>query len=375
MSSYFSDDEDLDVRIRHHTHSPDRVRYVGTPREYYGSPSYLRPEQRTMIVARSRSRERSRERTSPPQPAGPVIIHNKIYNDLSDDEYDVHPRRRRQSSYSRSRSRSHGRYMSKEDWQIEHDRRELERMRLDQAREDDERRANEKRDGDAELRRAKEELDSIKQREARAEDEKRIKRQLELQRLKEEERAAAERALREKEAAAAVEKYKKEEVERREKEAKKKAEDEKEYKRRLQEDLLKSGLDEKYINAILKNETVQDRPKPGERPVHMRMPRKHLSIETLRTFRVEFEIDKVWNHCHRAVRCNFANNASRTLITLSSNAGFLNGSKTSFGSILNTSERKDSSSKTGATTTAASPTLNWLCARLNAREASLRRPS
>jgi hypothetical protein len=295
MSSYFSDDEDLDVHIRRHTHSPDRVRYVSTaPRDYYGQPGFLRPEQRTMIVARSRSRERSRDRTSPPQPSGPVIIQNKIYNDLSsDDDYETSSRRRRHSSYSRSRSRSHGRYMAREDWELEQDRRELERLRLDQARDEDERRANEKREGDAELRRAKEELDLIKQREAKAEDEKRIRRNLELQRLREEERAVAEKAQRDKEAAAAVEKYKKEEADRREKEAKRKIEDEKEYKRRLQEDLLKSGLDEKYINAILNKEKVAARPPPGERATHMRMPRKHLSIETLRTFRIEYELDAV----------------------------------------------------------------------------------
>ena len=300
MSSYYTDDEDLDVHIRRHTHSPDRVRYVNTaPRDYYGPPGFLRPEQRTMVVARSRSRERSRDRTSPPQPSGPVIIQNKIYNDLSsDDDYETSSRRRRHSSYSRSRSRSrsHGRYMSREDWELDQYRLELQRLRLDQTRDDDERRANEKREGDAELRRAKEELDLIKQREARAEDEKRIRRNLELQRLREEERAAAEKAQRDKEAAAAVEKYKKEEAERREKETKKKIEDEKEYKRRLQEDLLKSGLDEKYINAILNNEKVAARPPPGERATHMRMPRKHLSIETLRTFRVEYDLDAVGSY-------------------------------------------------------------------------------
>ncbi|OAA79917.1 hypothetical protein LEL_03403 [Akanthomyces lecanii RCEF 1005] len=287
MSHYSYDEDDLDVHIRRR-HSPEPVRYVSTaPRQYY-PPSYLVPDQGMRVVARSRSRERN----SPPQPAGPVIIQNKIYNDMSsDDEYEPSRRRRprRRSSYSRSRSRSRSRYMTKEDWQLELDRREIERLRIEQAKEKEHRRASKERQDDEELRRAKEELDVIKRREAQAEEEKRIKREIELKRLRDEERAAAEKDIRDKEAKAAVEKYKKEEAERREREEREKKAADKEYQRRLQEQLLSSGLDEEAINAILKKQKVPEA--RNERATYTRMPRKHLSIETLRTFKVEYDLD------------------------------------------------------------------------------------
>lgn len=293
--SYYSDDEDLDVHIRRHHSPPDRYRYVPTAppprRQYYDpGPSYLVPEQRTTVVARSKSRDRSRSRGSPPQAAGPVIINNRIYNEHSDDEDDYHGRR--QISRSRSRSRSEA-YMSREEWEAINDRRELERIKSARARDDEERRLQKELKDDAELQRAKRELDEIKDREARHEQEKRIKKQLELERLQEEEREAEEKKRREKEAKDAVEKYKKDEADRREKAAKQKEEDEREYKRRLQEQLLKSGLDEKYINAIVEGKKIEgDKPKPGERATYTRMPRKHLSIETLRTFKIEYDVDQ-----------------------------------------------------------------------------------
>ena len=179
--------------------------------------------------------------------------------------------------------------MTKEDWQLELDRREIERLRIEQAKEKEHRRASKERQDDEELRRAKEELDVIKRREAQAEEEKRIKREIELKRLRDEERAAAEKGIRDKEAKAAVEKYKKEEAERREREEKEKKAADKEYQRRLQEQLLSSGLDEEAINAILKKQKVPEA--RNERATYTRMPRKHLSIETLRTFKVEYDLD------------------------------------------------------------------------------------
>ncbi|KAJ3499311.1 hypothetical protein NLG97_g435 [Lecanicillium saksenae] len=290
MSHYSYDEDDLDVHIRRR-HSPEPVRYVSTaPRPYY-PPSYLVPDQGMRVVARSRSRERN----SPPQPAGPVIIQNKIYNEMSsDDEYEGTRRRRsrRRSSYSPSRSRSRGRYMTKEEWQLELDRREIENLRREQAKEKEQHRASKERQGDEDLRRAKEELDVIKRREAQAEEEKRIKREIELKRLRDEERASAEKEVRDKEVKAAVEKYKKEEAERREREEREKKEAEKEYQRRLQEQLLASGLDEEAINAILKKQKVpESRNERNERATFTRMPRKHLSIETLRHFKVEYDLD------------------------------------------------------------------------------------
>lgn len=316
MSQYSYDEDDVDVRIRRR-HSPEGVRYVTTaPRPYY-PPSYLVPEQGMRVVSRSRSRDRG----SPPQPAGPVIIQNKIYNEMSDDEYEPsrtsrRRRSRRRSSYSRSRSRSHSkeRYMTKKEWELAVERRDLEhqmeQLRLDSARDKATRKASRDNQGSAELNRLKEELDAVKRREAQAEEEKRIKHELELKRLREEERAAAEKEVRDKEAKAAVEKYKKEEAERREEDDKRKKEAEKEYQRRLQEQLLASGLDEEQINAIIKKEKVPEA--RNERATYTRMPRKHLSIETLRTFKVEYDLDTVVSGHNPGVReCMLTSNRTR----------------------------------------------------------------
>ena len=218
--------------------------------------------------------------------------------------------RRRSRSRSSSRSRSHSRsrsyshshaagYMSREDWEAEQARRELEQMRVTHAKEKDERRMADKYKDDADLRRAKRELDEIKGREARVEEEKRIKKELELKRLKEEEEEAEEKKRREKEAAEAVEAYKQKESKRIAREKQLKEEADKDYQRRLHDDLLKSGLDEKSIAAILKKEKIPEASRERERsgsvnrPTYTRMARRHLSIETLRTFRVEFDYDNV----------------------------------------------------------------------------------
>ena len=301
--SCYSDDEDVDVRIRHHIYPPRPTRHIERPRSYYGTPvgpTYLLPEQHTTVVARARSRDRYRDRNISPAspalaPAHPVIINNRIYNDYSsDDEADYRRRPQvvhyRRDSGSRSRSRSH---LTRDEWEAELARRELERLRLENSKSNEERRiAKEARDK-ADLHRAKLELDEIRQREARAEDEKRIKRELELKRLKEEEQAAEENKRREKEAAEAVERYKKTEADRLAKEEIRKAQEEKEYKRRLQEDLLKSGLDEKAITAILDEKKVPEASESGQRQTYTRMARRHLSIETLRVFQVDFDIDTV----------------------------------------------------------------------------------
>ncbi|KJZ71191.1 hypothetical protein HIM_09397 [Hirsutella minnesotensis 3608] len=296
MSNYY-DDEDVDIHVRHRAYSPQPA-----------GPSHLIPEQHTTVVARSRSRERSR--SSPrPNPAQPVIINNQFYRDNSSDDdltCDSHRkhgrvsrrhRRRSSSSYSRSHSRSRSRssaYKTREEWEAEQVRRELEQLRLAQSRDKEGQRiAKEYRD-DAELQRAKRELDEIKKRESRAEEEKRIKKELELKRLMEEEETAQEKKRRDKEAAQAVERYKQQEAERLAREKKMKEESEREYKRRLQEDLAKSGLDEKAITAIVNKQKVPERatnPEPAARPTYTRMSRRHLSIETLRTYHVDFDID------------------------------------------------------------------------------------
>ncbi|RXG48480.1 hypothetical protein VDGE_08855 [Verticillium dahliae] len=277
--------------------------------------SYLVPE-RTVIRTRSRSRERFRRPSppnSPPAPApapAPVIINNRIYNEHSDSDDDrrglqVMPARHR--DHSRSRSRSGSGYMTREEFEMEQTRRELEEMRLHQARDKEERRAQKEFREEAELQRAKRELDAIRAREQQVKEEARIKKELELQRLREEEREAEEKEKLEKQAKEAVAKYKQKELERIAQEQKEKDAREKEYKRRLQEDLINSGVDEKHIAAILKKEKVPDKVKaPASlpqvpfvpvgnavaRPTYTRMARRHLSIETLRTYRIEYEVDQ-----------------------------------------------------------------------------------
>ncbi|KAM0322814.1 hypothetical protein ACHAQA_009155 [Verticillium albo-atrum] len=333
MSSYYSDDEDLNIHVSRRRASPP-YNYVEPPRQrpvsYFPTEqrpqSYLVPE-RTVIRTRSRSRERFRRPsppTSPPMPApapAPVIINNRIYNEHSDDDDDrrqlqVMPPRHRDRS--RSRSRSGSGYMTREEFEMEQTRRELDEMKLHQARDKDERRAQKEYREEAELQRAKRELDAIRAREQQTKEEARIKKEMELERLRVEEREAEEKERRDKEAKAAVEKYKQKELERIAQEEKEKEAREKEYKRRLQEDLINSGVDEKHIAAILKKEKVPDsfkmpvqprlpRPPPQPqmpqmpqipignelaRPTYTRMARRHLSIETLRTYRIEYELDQ-----------------------------------------------------------------------------------
>ncbi|KXH62651.1 hypothetical protein CSAL01_01217 [Colletotrichum salicis] len=321
-------------------------------RNYYPSagqqPSFLAPE-RTVITTRTRSRERSRERhcTPPGGPApapipapapAPVIINNRIYNEhSSDDEDDRHMQvyRNRHRSHSRGHS-SHSRspsssYMTREDYEAERARQELAELRICQAREKEERRVQKEFREEAELQRAKRDLEDIRTREARAAEEQRFKTKIELEKYQEDMRKSDLTKKREKEAADAVERYKRKEADRiaqekREKEQrekefqqrlkeerqkeldklakekKEKEEREKEYQRRLQEDLRKSGLDDKAIAAILKKEKIPEPPRqrpvkhdhalvPANRPTYTRMARKHLSIETLRTYQVEWEMD------------------------------------------------------------------------------------
>ncbi|KAK2729945.1 hypothetical protein CKAH01_09983 [Colletotrichum kahawae] len=351
MSSYYSDDDELDIHVsRRRAPSPSPVHYVEArprPRSYYPSaaqPNYLVPE-RTIISARTRSRSRDR-RSSPissaaPAPvSAPVIINNRIYNEHSSDEDDDHRPQtyHRHRSHSRAPSHSHSRspsssYMTRDEYEAERARQELQELRLSQDREKEERRIQQKYREEAELQRAKRDLDDIRGREARASEEKRFKTQIELQKYEEEMQKAEEAKKRDKEASDAVERYKKKEQDRIAKERKEKDEREKEfqrrlqeerqkeldrqakekkeredrereYQRRLQEDLIKSGLDERAIAAILKKEKIQEPPRPkpapadhalvaSQRPTYTRMARKHLSIETLRTYRVEWELDTV----------------------------------------------------------------------------------
>ena len=95
---------------------------------------------------------------------------------------------------------------------------------------------------------------------------------------------------------------------------------EKEYQNKMREQLLKSGLSEKEINAVLEGKRISKEKEEKEkkekkekeketvveshtqiveyapessRPTYTRMARRHLSIETLRQYTIAFQIDAV----------------------------------------------------------------------------------
>lgn len=311
--SYYDDEDDVDIRVSsHHRSPPSPVHYVeARPRRAYDDgPVYLRPagSDRMVVTTRSRSRERRSTASSSapsipqPPPPPPVIIKNIVNNDLSSDDDDD---RHMQVALAHHRSHSRGRrdsssYMTREDYELERARQELRELRLLQDREKEERRHAREIREEAELANAKKELDSIKQKERDRDEEHRIKSKIELERLREEEKAEEEKRRRDKEAKLAVERYKQEETERQAKEKREAEERDREYKHRLQEDLIKSGLDEKAIQAILNKEKLPEK-KPGgggsnnsgTRPTYTRMARRYISIETLRTYQIEYDIDVV----------------------------------------------------------------------------------
>jgi len=263
MSSYYDDDEDLDIRIHRGRVSPAPVVYAD-PRRPVARPVYYTHGSGNSYLVPSgpeRRRSTSRHRQSPPPQAPvPVIINNRIYNDndYSDDEDDRrHHLQLARPIHSRSRSRhrrpSSG-ASSAADWELEKTRKELEAFKMAE----------------------------------RAEKEKeRMKKELELKNLKAEKAAKEEAARAKKEAEEAVEKFKVEEAKKREKEKKEKEEREKEYKLRLEEDLRKSGMDENQIARVLKKDQAVD----PARPTYTRMSRRHLSIETLNRYRIDYEFD------------------------------------------------------------------------------------
>jgi hypothetical protein len=270
-------------------------------RPYYDHPSgsgYLFPNVGGDGLHRSRS---TGHRQSPP-PA-PVVINNRIYNDIDDEEHDRGFLQLAPTHSHRSRSRSHSRVSSGHSSRDSMDRRLREEYEIERAR-DKARREYElemahtrkeyeleksKTKKDIELEKTRKELEAFKLEAEREAEEKRLKKEMELTRLKEEKRKAEEKKRAEKEAEEAVEKFKKKEAERAAKEKKEKEEMDKEYERRLEEDLRKGGLDERQIAVITKKEKAID----PNRPTYTRMSRRHLSIETLNKYRIDYTFDQV----------------------------------------------------------------------------------
>jgi len=108
----------------------------------------------------------------------------------------------------------------------------------------------------------------------------------------------SQRALEEESKDKVVEKFLSEQAEITAREAREKEERQAEYKFRLAEDLRKSGMDEEQISVIMKREedATKEEGSPSydpDRPTYTRMSRKHLSIETLNAYRIDYEFDEV----------------------------------------------------------------------------------
>jgi hypothetical protein len=296
-SSYGSDEEDLDIHVRRYQRaaSPQYVQTVRDtrpPRGYYQSgPVYLAPERSsgTMITTRtSRSRSRERRSSPPHQQMAPVVIENKIINEHSSDSDSDRHHRHRHRDRDRAPSSTY-----RDELALERVRLGYDELRLrDEEREREARRAMRDARDNSELVRAKAKLDEIERERERHEAEERVKKDLELKHVQEEQRKEEEKRRRDREAEEAVEKYKLKLA--REKEEKEKAE--KEYKLRVTADLLAAGVPEKDIGAILEKKKIKQEEKEEkekDRPTYTRMSLRHLDIETLVYYKIEFEYDQV----------------------------------------------------------------------------------
>lgn len=272
MSSYYEDDEDLDIHIRrgraaspvyheHHRYQPPPPppppMAVGRPVYYTHGSNYLVAEP-SAPVRRSHS---SSHRGSPERAAPAPVVINNIYKEYDDDDDDErhYLQLARPAGRARSRSRSHS-YASprssREDYELEQTRKELEGFKMQVERE---------------------------------KEEKRIKKEMELKRLRLEKEAEEEKERVKKETAAAIEKYKLEQAEKAAKEKKEKEEREKEYQARIREDLRKSGMSERQIDDVLNKDKAVEA--SSSRPTYTKMSRRHLSIETLNKYRIDYEFD------------------------------------------------------------------------------------
>jgi hypothetical protein len=295
MSSYYDDDDELDIRIHRGRASPQPVIYsehrrpTARPVYYQHGSSYLEPQYTSSGLQRSRSRG---HRTSPPPPPPQPVIINKIYNEERYDEEVVDDRpylqiAPRPRARSRSRSRapsftSSSRHSSRDEYELEKTRQELERFKLKAEREEEAKRL-----------RKELELEKLRKEHEEEEEKKRAKKEAEeaVEKWKRDEAKRKEREKKEEEEA--IEKWKKKQ----EKEKKEKEEREKEYQHRLEDDLRKAGYDDRAISVVTKKEKAID----PNRPTFTRMSRRHLSIETLNAYRIDYEFDVVSSmDCHHS---------------------------------------------------------------------------
>ncbi|ERT00210.1 uncharacterized protein SPSK_09204 [Sporothrix schenckii 1099-18] len=366
----YDDEDEIDVRVfrRNKEASPPPPRVIARPppvQGYYATgPAFLAAERTVATRPRSRSRER---RSSPPPVI--INNYNTQHSDddsdsghhgqlvprrqgrshsrapssdfMSREEYELEKARRElhemkiRNAHANEELELHVRRNDREEWELqqarhelahyraeEHDRerklrqqeevemarakRELDAIKATQDKERSERMREKEYKSHAELERAKRELEEIRRREDRELEEKRIKKDLELKALEAQKKAQDEKERREKMEKEAIERYKVKEAERIAKEKAEKEENEREYKRRLQEDLLRSGVDEKDIKAILDKKSVKPEKNEkkrtdinieiggpvAQRPTYTRMARRHLSIETLNYYHIDFDYDQ-----------------------------------------------------------------------------------
>lgn len=243
---------------------------------------------RPVIIEREREKRVQKEKPATPQS---IVINNRIENHQEEDDYDERDYRLAVGLPARARSRSRRReseardpgYMSKEEYELERTRKELERFKL-QAKREEEEKLLEK---EMELKRLREEIKAEEDKKKKKEDEERAIREY---KAKEAEKKEAEKKKKEDEERA-IKEYTAREAERIAKEKKEKEEREAEYKRRLEEDLRKSGMDDRQIAIVLKKD--KDGATDLNRPTYTRMARRYLSIETLRELRIDFTLDTV----------------------------------------------------------------------------------
>jgi hypothetical protein len=122
------------------------------------------------------------------------------------------------------------------------------------------------------------------------------------ERIKAEIKTDEEKKQREKAAAEVVAKWKAEEAARIKRERLEKEDTDKAYQKRLQEDLLRSGLTEKEVEAILKKEKLKREREEQEvmanrpvapKPTYTRMSLRYLDVKTLLFYKIEWEYDQV----------------------------------------------------------------------------------
>ncbi|KAI9655064.1 MAG: hypothetical protein M1829_000697 [Trizodia sp. TS-e1964] len=193
---------------------------------------------------------------------------SSVYEPYEEEEYEhsvAHsPYRYREHSRQRSRSRPRSRevspyYYSREEKERDEMRKELEKYRTEKQRE---------------------------------EEEKRIKDELMLKQVKEAEKKREEDARLKELEKAAIEKFKREQEAQAAKAKKEKEDDEARYKERLKTDLEKYGLSDKQVSVITSTNNQQTLPVVPGKVTYTKMARRHLSIETLRTYQIPYKMDE-----------------------------------------------------------------------------------